>query len=410
MSEFSPLWIVPFVLILLCIALLPLFFPHFWERNRNKGIVCIGLALPTFFFLVEHAPDQLAHVAHEYFSFVSLLIALFVITGGILVEGDLRATPSTNTLMLLIGSSLASIIGTTGASMLLIRPLLRTNQERKRVKHIPLFFIFTVSNIGGLLTPIGDPPLFLGYLRGVPFFWTLKLFPIWVFSIGILLALFYIVDRRAYALETQQDLQVDQLHRSPLKIKGAFNIPILLLAVSAVFLPSPYRELTMLILAGLSLKTTPRQLRHANSFSFHPLNEVALIFAGIFIAMVPALELLKLHGPEFGITAPGQFFWLTGLLSAFLDNAPTYLTFLSLGQGLNLPGATVIGLTEPILAAISAGAVLMGALTYIGNGPNFMVKAIADEMGLRTPSFFAYLGIATVILMPIFLVVQNLFL
>ncbi|MBI2341018.1 MAG: sodium:proton antiporter [Deltaproteobacteria bacterium] len=402
MQSIAIYWVTPFVLMLLGIAILPLALPHFWEKNLNKALVALGIALPTAVYLIAHDPHALLHTGLEYFSFISLLAALFVVSGGIALDGDLRATPTVNTAFLAIGAVLASIIGTTGASMLLIRALLHTNRERHHVKHIPIFFIFVVSNIGGLLTPIGDPPLFLGYLRGVPFFWTLKLFPIWLLLNGALLALFYLIDRIAYSKETKKDLTADRRHVEPLKLIGSINFLLLAGVVLCVFLPTPYREGVMLSLALLSLKVTPQRARQKNRFNFHPIVEVAVLFAGIFIAMVPALWLLEHHGAELGITHPAQFFWLAGSLSSFLDNAPTYLTFFSLAQGLHLPNASVVGITEPILLAISAGAVLMGAVTYIGNGPNFMVKAISDHAGIKTPSFFGYMLWSVGILIPLF--------
>lgn len=409
MESIPVYWVIPFALLLLSIAIIPLVAPLFWESNRNKGIVAIGLAIPTAIYLILHHPHSLLHSGHEYFSFISLLAALFIISGGILLTGDLEATPRINTTFLAIGAVLANIIGTTGASMLLIRPLLKTNQERRHVKHIPIFFIFVVSNIGGLLTPIGDPPLFLGYLRGVPFFWTLCLIPIWLLMNGLLLTIFYFVDRWVYRKETPKDILRDKGHIEPLRLQGSLNFLLLAGVVCSVFLPTPYREVIMLSLAVLSYKMTPRQIHKKNSFTFHAIIEVAVLFAGIFTVMVPALELIRHHGPEFGITAPYQFFWLTGSLSGFLDNAPTYLTFLSMAQGLQVAGAQVVGVTNILLMAVSAGAVLMGALTYIGNGPNFMVKAIADEAGFRTPSFFGYMLYSVFILCPLFVLVTVIF-
>lgn len=406
----SPLWIGPFVLLLLSIAILPLAAPHFWERNKNKGIVAFAIALPVALLLILKNPHGLTHTATEYFSFMSILIGLFFVSGGIALDGDLRATPLVNTSFLALGSVLASLIGTTGASMLLIRPLLKTNRERKHVKHIPIFFIFLVSNAGGLLTPIGDPPLFLGYLRGVPFFWTVvNLWPIWLVTIGILLLLFFIVDSVAYEKEALRDLARDRSAVQPLKVRGLFNFLFLGIVVAAVFLPTPIRELVMIGAAVVSYKVTPRTIHEKNNFSFGPVVEVAVLFAGIFVAMVPALHLLETRGADFGISRPFQFFWLAGALSSFLDNAPTYLSFLSLAQGLHLPNPDVVGVTAPILKAISAGAVLMGANTYIGNGPNFMVKAISDHMGIKTPSFFGYMLYSVGILIPLFAAITFLF-
>ena len=399
----------PFVLVLLSIAISPLAFPHFWEKNSNKALVTVILALPVFVYLVFNQPVALLHTTRDYFSFLILLASLFMIAGGISLEGDLEATPLTNTAFLAIGSVLASVIGTTGASMLLIRPLLQTNQERHHVRHIPIFFIFIVSNIGGLLTPVGDPPLFMGYLKGVPFFWTLKLFPIWLTANGALLLLFYIFDGIAHKKETKKDLTRDKREIQPLKIKGALNIFLILGVVLGVFLPSPLREAEMLTLALLSLGKNSKKARQKNRFTFGPIIEVAILFASIFVTMVPLLQLLENKGGELGITTPIPFYWLSGALSSFLDNTPTYLAFFSLAQGLHLPAAGILGIPTPILLAISAGSVMMGANSYIGNGPNFMVKAIAEEMKVKTPSFFGYMFYSTTILIPLFMGITFLF-
>jgi Na+/H+ antiporter NhaD/arsenite permease-like protein len=316
----------------------------------------------------------------------------------------LKASPKDNTILLAIGAVLASFIGTTGASMVMIRLVLRTNAERKNTTHIPFFFILLVSNCGGLLTPLGDPPLFLGYLRGVPFLWTLRLFPIWALAIAYLLTTFYFVDRKAYAAETQEARLADDRHVEPIRILGLINVVLLLGIVGAVFLPFPYRELVMIALALASLKFGSRDAREKNEFSFGPIFEVAILFAGIFVTMVPALELLREHGKALGLVAPWQYFLTTGALSSVLDNAPTYLTFLSAAQGLGLPPA-VVGVTTVHLVAISAGAVLMGANTYIGNGPNFMVKAIADSSGCKTDNFLKYAGKAIVTLSPVYVAI-----
>ncbi|EKD42462.1 MAG: hypothetical protein ACD_73C00144G0003 [uncultured bacterium] len=409
MIDFQPYWAIPFGLILLSIALFPLLAAHFWEKNKNKLLVMALLAGPVLFLLIFNSPHLLEHSILEYISFVILLASLFIISGGIHLSGDLKATPSINTLFLGVGALLASLIGTTGASMLLIRPLLQTNSERHHTKHLPLFFIFIVSNLGGLLTPIGDPPLFLGFLRGVPFFWTLKLFPIWAISISYLLLLFFIVDKIAYQKETVRDVVMDNLQVAPLKITGSINFLLLIGVIGSVFLPTPYRELVMVLLALLSYRLTPKDVHERNSFNFGPIIEVAILFAGIFIAMVPALQILKIHGPEFGIIKPAHFYWLSGALSSFLDNAPTYLTFFSMAGSLPFDGTRIAGVPEIILEAISCGAVMMGANSYIGNGPNFMVKAIADSTGLTCPSFFGYIFYAAIILFPLYGLITFLF-
>ena len=292
--------------------------------------------------------------------------------------------------------------------MKLIRPFLKTNSERKITAHLPVFFIFVVSNCGGMLTPLGDPPLFLGYLRGVPFFWTLKLFPIWAFTIGALLAIFFIWDSRAHRHETRKALAADRTHIQPIRLMGWSNVLFLGGVLYSVFLPSPWREILMIHMALLSLFFGSKKARHHNQFTWGPILEVAILFAGIFVTMVPALMILGERAAAFGVREPWHFFWLTGILSSFLDNAPTYLTFLSLGQGLHLP-ADLVGVPTKILEAISAGAVLMGANSYIGNGPNFMVKAIVDHAGFKTPSFFGYMWYAAKVLVPLYLLVHLIF-
>ena len=293
--------------------------------------------------------------------------------------------------------------------MLLIRPLLQTNRERKHVVHTVVFFIFLVSNVGGCLTPLGDPPLFLGYLQGVPFLWTLRLFAPWLFTVALLLAIYVVWDRRAHAREAVPDLRRDFYEVRPLRLAGKENLALLggvLLAVA--FLRAPWRETAIVALAVVSYLRTDPELRKANHFSFHPILEVAALFAGIFVTMLPALDLLRARGAELGVREPWQFFWATGALSSFLDNAPTYLTFLALAQGLGLPGE-VVGIPHSILAAISLGAVFMGANTYIGNGPNFMVRSIAAARGVRMPSFGGYMLYSAFILLPVFVLVTLVF-
>lgn len=399
--------VLPFVLMLACIAILPLAAPHFWDNNRNKGIVVFILAAPIAVWLLSASPSHLGHVGTEYISFICLLGSLFVVAGGIHVGGDLRATPRNNTIMLGIGAVLASVIGTTGASMVLIRLLLRTNSERKNVSHIPFFFILLVSNAGGLLTPLGDPPLFLGFLRGVPFFWTMRLFPIWALAIVYLLAMFYFMDRRAYTRETPPAIWKDDHEVEPLSMDGRLNILWLLIIVLSVFIPTPYREIVMIAAAIASLKLGKSTGRIKNEFNFGPIIEVAVLFIGIFVTMAPALALLEQKGPALGLLKPWHFFLVSGGLSSVLDNAPTYLTFFTTAQAtasaLGLP-TSVVGIPGNLLAAISAGSVLMGANTYIGNGPNFMVKSIAESAGYRMPSFFRYAAMAIGVLLPLYLV------
>jgi Na+/H+ antiporter NhaD/arsenite permease-like protein len=401
--------VLPFAAMLLAIAVCPLWVPHWWASNRNKLIASAVLGLPVLVFYGVRHPATLVHTAEDYVSFIILLAGLFVISGGILLRGDLVATPATNTGFLALGGVLASFVGTTGASMLLVRPLLQTNSERTRVKHTVVFFIFIVSNLGGMLTPLGDPPLFLGYLAGVPFTWTFRLWPHWGLMLVVLLAVFFVYDSVQFSREPLAAMRRDRSHVEPLAVRGGLNAAWLVGVVLAVaVLQAPWREMVIVVLAAISLKFTPGRIRRDNGFSSGPMVEVAVLFAGIFLTMIPALDLLRLRGDELGVRAPWQFFWASGALSSFLDNAPTYLTFLALGQGLRLPGE-VVGVPAAILAAISVGSVAMGANTYIGNAPNFMVKAIAEEAGVKMPSFFGYMLYSGTILLPLFVVVTVVF-
>jgi len=300
-------------------------------------------------------------------------------------------------------------VGTTGASMLLIRPLLQTNRERKHVAHTVVFFIFLVSNIGGCLTPLGDPPLFLGYLLGVPFTWTFRLFVPWLFTTALVLAVYVLWDRRAHAAEARADLKRDFYEVRRLRIAGKEGLAMLGGVLAAVaFLKAPWREIAIVGLTVLSYGRTDPGLRKVNRFTFHPILEVATLFAGIFVTMLPALHILQARGAELGVREPWQFFWATGTLSSFLDNAPTYLTFLALARSLHLP-ADVVGVPHELLTAISLGAVFMGANTYIGNGPNFMVRSIAEERGVKMPSFGGYMLYSSGVLIPVFLIVTLVF-
>ncbi|MCZ6745625.1 MAG: sodium:proton antiporter [Acidobacteria bacterium] len=410
----NPAWVTFFVLMLLSIAILPIKAEKWWHSNLNKFWIALALGAPILVLYLLKSPASLMHTLDEYIAFILLLTALFVISGGILLRGDLRATPLTNVGFLALGTVLASIMGTTGASMLLIRPLLKTNSERTHTVHTILFFIFSVSNIGGLLTPLGDPPLFMGYLRGVPFTWTLTLYPEWLAVNGLVLLIYFIWDNHALSREPEAALHRDRMLVEPLRILGNLNWPLLIGVVLAVaFITRPHlmppawpfhdREVVLVILAALSLWMTPQAVRRGNHYTWHPIIEVGVLFFGIFLTMIPALELLQARGASLGIVQPWQFFWATGLLSAFLDNTPTYLTFFSLAQGLgqtgSLPG---VMMSDAVLKAISLGAVFFGAATYIGNAPNFMVKSIAEQRGVTMPSFFAYFGIAVLILFPIF--------
>ena len=394
---------------LLAIALFPLWIPHWWESNRHKLAVSLLLGLPILALYAARRPGALLSTAEDYVSFIVLLAGLFVISGGILLRGDLAATPRTNTAFLALGAVLASFVGTTGASMLLIRPILQTNRERTRVRHTIVFFIFLVSNIGGMLTPLGDPPLFLGYLQGVPFTWTFQLWTHWGLQVVALLALYFVWDRREYSREPIAALRRDRAQIEPLRVQGAPNILALGVVVVAVaLLHAPWREAAIVALGALSLWRTPPTIRRANGFTTYPIVEVAVLFAGIFLTMIPALELLRMRGGEFGVREPWHFFWAAGILSSFLDNAPTYLTFLALGQGLGL-AREVVDVPHTILAAISVGAVSMGANSYIGNAPNFMVKSIAEQQGVKMPSFFGYMVYSGAVLVPLFVVVTVVF-
>ena len=430
---------VPFVLLLLAIAVLPLLRPtmHWWENNINRLAVSMILAFSTLgYYAVFDSPiGALLAIEHaipgEYVPFIMLLFSLYVISGGISITGDLKATPTVNAGFIAVGTLIASFIGTTGASMLLIRPLLETNRERKHVVHTVVFFIFLVSNIGGTLLPIGDPPLFLGYLRGVPFDWTLMLWKEWAFLGTLLLAIYWIWDSIVVKRETKVDIAMDDAIRRPLRISGTINLLLLLGVVFAVALLDPskplpgtdwhafpfMRELVMLGLAGASLGLTPSGIRESNRFNYHAIAEVAALFVGIFITMQVPLAVLKANGASLGLETAGQIYWLTGILSSFLDNAPTYLVFFQTAESLTPEaGDGVLALTsgdfirEDLLVGISLGAVFMGANTYIGNGPNFMVKSIAEQSGVKMPSFFGFMIYSGLVLIPCFVLIHLLFL
>ena len=401
--------VLPFIALLLTIALAPLGAPHWWQSNAHKLLVAAALGAPVLVMYLVRNPRALLGMAEDYVSFIVLLSGLYAIAGGIRLTGDLQATPLTNTTFLGLGAVLASFIGTTGASMVLIRPLLQTNRERRRVRHTVVFFIFVVSNVGGMLTPLGDPPLFLGYLQGVPFAWTFRLWPHWLFMTGVLLALYVVWDARQYRRESPAAIRRDIAEIVPLRLQGALNALALGLVVLAVaFLRAPWREIVIVGCAGVSLWRTPATIRHANRVTASPMVEVAVLFLGIFVTMIPALELLRARAGELGVRAPWQFFWATGVLSTFLDNAPTYVTFLALAQGLRIT-PEVVGVTHHVLAAISVGAVAMGANSYIGNAPNFMVKAIAEEAKIPMPSFFGYMLYSGAVLLPLFLATTLIF-
>jgi Na+/H+ antiporter NhaD/arsenite permease-like protein len=428
--------VLPFAILLGCIAIFPLANPHWWEHNTNKAIIVAALSVPTIGYLLAFGHDgahQIRHSLQEYVSFVILLGSLFVISGGVYVRGSLRGAPGLNTVFLTIGTAVASLVGTTGASMLLIRPLLRANQHRERVAHIVIFFIFTVSNCGGLLTPLGDPPLFLGFLKGVGFTWTLRLWPQWLLVNGILLTAFYLWDTLAYRREQPKHGEAALEAKQPFGIEGTHNFLYLAAIVAIIYCagqniggfgapgqPWPWglQESLMAAVALLAFFTTPGQLRVKNRFTFGPIVEVAVLFIGIFCTMIPALAILNVEGKSLGLTHPWQFFWASGALSSFLDNAPTYVAFAATAAGVfDIPDegrflAILLargGEAAAIIAAISCGSVFMGANTYIGNGPNFMVKAIAEENNVKMPSFFGYMLYSVGILIPIFAIVSIAF-
>lgn len=411
---------LPFVALLFAIALLPLAAPAWWHHNRNKGIVAAVIATPILIYLSIHAPALLTEKLQEYLAFIVVIGALFVITGGIHIQGSLSGTPLVNTAVLGIGAVLANLLGTTGASVLLIRPLLRANKRRKRVAHIVIFFIFIVGNCGGLLTPIGDPPLLLGYLKGVPFDWTLSLWPQWLALNGILLFVFNFWDQ--WALDKDEKELPGSQHEAvlvhePLRMRGSVEIVVLLLVVLSLVRNAPWW--VFVGLAGVGFFGGSGERRAKNLFTFTPIIEVAILFLAIFVTMAPVLEILNrwAERPDFALRTPLHFFWASGTLSSVLDNAPTYLAFAASAAGLHdiAPHGSYIGRlaldpgSAKLLAAISTGSVFMGANTYIGNAPNFMIKAIAEENGVKMPSFFGYLGYSLVILLPLFVLIAVLF-
>ena len=428
-----PVWaLIPFVVMLLCIAIGPLVAEHWWENNKNKLIVSLVLGVPTAIWLCLNgmSHDLMHQMIFDYVPFIILLTALFTVTGGIHLSGDIPAKPSVNTLFLGIGLILASIMGTTGAAMLLIRPLIETNKERKNKVHTILFFIAIVANCGGLLTPLGDPPLFLLYLKGAPFTWFLNLFVEWAFAGILLLVIYYFVDSYCYKQEKKEDLIKDFQRVKPLRLSGNINFLYLAAIVCAVAFINPgtipamgeehapiymklLREIVLVVIILASLFTTSKKVREDNKYSWGPIIEVAVLFLGIFATMTPALLFLKEAAPNLGLTESWQFYYCTGALSSFLDNAPTALAFHSVASGLPVVEGTtlVAGIPEILLKAISIGAVFFGAMTYIGNGPNFMVKAIAEENKIEMPSFFGYMiKFSLIVLLPVYILTQLLFL
>lgn len=422
------LWMaIPFAVMLLLIAVAPLLLPNRWESNKFKLIATAIITVPAAIMLIAlglgHA--VLHQVAFDYIPFIMLLLTLFVVTGGIHLKGDLTATPGINGSILAMGYFLASLMGTTGAAMLLIRFLLETNRQRQYRTHTVLFFIAMVANCGGILTPLGDPPLFLLYLRGTPFLWFTHLFPQWLVTGLMLLVIYYLIDRHYYKKEPLENKKRDLQEISPIRFKGKINFLYLaIIILSVMFINEGYipamkggvlrflREIIFAIVIILSLKTTASSIRQKNNFSWDPILEVAILFIGIFVTMTPAMIYLNVHASSLGIDHPWEFFYATGLLSSFLDNSPTAVAFYEVATGIApVEGAaTVAGISPVVLEAISLGAVLFGSLTYIGNGPNFMVKAIAEQEGVKMPSFFAYMAkFSLCILLPVFIIVQLIF-
>ena len=437
-GELSILWVIPFAGILLSIAIFPLIAPDYWHHNFGKISAFWATLFVLPFMLSQGLSITIYEVLHvgllEYIPFIVLLLALFTISGGVQLTGSLVGTPIMNTAIIFVGTLLASWMGTTGAAMLLIRPLLRANKDRKYKVHVVIFFIFLVANIGGSLTPLGDPPLFLGFLKGVDFFWTTKaMFIPMLFMVVSLIIIFYIYDTIQYKKEGELPTATS---KEKIGLKGSFNLLLILGVVGSVLLSGfwkPHieftvyhvhvelqniiRDILLLCLAYASWKYTAKEIREANEYTWFPIQEVAKLFAGIFITIIPAIAILK-AGTEGALAAVinsvssdsgpvnHMYFWLTGILSSFLDNAPTYLVFFNTAGG---DAQVLMGELSQTLLAISAGAVFMGANTYIGNAPNFMVKSIAESSGIEMPSFFGYFLYSLVILFPLFAIVSLLF-
>jgi Na+/H+ antiporter NhaD/arsenite permease-like protein len=411
-----PAWsMAPFVILLGCIAVFPILpaAAKLWERNWVKLVVALGLGVPTAigaWLVAGH--EAVAHSMLEYVQFIVLLASLFTVTGGIYVAGDIRATPRNNTLVLALGALLASFVGTTGAAMLLARPILNINREREYRSHTMVFMIFIVANCGGLLTPLGDPPLYVGLMRGVPFLWTFTLFGPWLFVNALLLFTYYALDRREYAKESTFALAWDEQTRTPISLRGASNIIWLAVIIASVALLGDYIWLKIGVQVAVSVASyliTNKQLRFdANEFTWSPIIEVAFLFIGIFLTMIPALEFLRENAHAMPLNEY-TFFGFTGALSAVLDNTPTYLAFFDMAGTLSIPGPVVAGVPELYLTAISLGAVTCGAITYIGNGPNFMIKAVAEERDVQMPSFGRYVAWSVEFLVPILVSLVCLF-
>jgi Na+/H+ antiporter NhaD/arsenite permease-like protein len=442
-ATLSPVWMLPFLGILLSIALVPMTAPNFWHHHFGKASAFWALVFVIPFtarFGVDLALHEVVHtLLLEYLPFIILLLALFTVAGGIHIRGNLHATPALNTGLLATGTALASVMGTTGAAMLLIRPLLRANDNRRHRAHVVIFFIFLVANVGGALTPLGDPPLFLGFLKGVDFFWTTRAM-VWptLTAAGILLALFFVVDSWYFKQrDEERALRLDPTPDTPISVQGKMNFLLLIGILAAVLasgmwkpgleidvygttleLQNVLRDMALLAITWISWRYTPRSVRSAHHFEWAPIIEVAKLFAAIFLTIIPAIAILRaghagvmaplvdLVSDPSGVPNNALYFWLTGALSSVLDNAPTYLVFFNLAGG---DAATLMGSLSTTLAAISAGAVFMGAMTYIGNAPNFMVKSIAERRGVKMPSFVGYLGWSSAVLLPTFALLTLIF-
>jgi len=424
----SVIMVIPFIILLGMIATGPLFYHHFWEKNYPIIAIFLGLVTVFYYLLFLNDTHSLLHTLAEYLSFIALLSSLFVASGGILIRVDRKSTPLLNAGILLFGAFIANIIGTTGASMLLIRPFIKINKDRIKPYHI-IFFIFMVSNIGGALTPIGDPPLFLGFLRGVEFFWVIQhVWYIWIPTILVVALVFILIDSR----NVFQEVESNAKFTGKIEFKGMKNVFFLLVIVISVFIdpavmswvpnlsPLPFgiREIIMFLMVVISHKYADETILKANEFNFEPIKEVAYLFIGIFATMIPALQLISHEANVLGEKlTPGIFYWATGILSSFLDNAPTYLNFLSAslgkyGMDVSIPAqVSEFANMHPVyLSAISVAAVFFGAMTYIGNGPNFMVKSISERSGIKMPSFFGYMVKYSIpILIPIFIIVWVVF-
>ncbi len=415
----DPVMILPFIILLGSIAVIPLISKHWWEKNYPAVAIPLGMITVGYYLINLDNAARVFDTAHEYLSFIILIGSLYVVSGGIHISIRGKSTPVNNVLLLAVGAVIANIVGTTGASMLLIRPFIKVNKYRIKPYHI-IFFIFIVSNVGGSLTPIGDPPLFLGYLKGIPFFWvTTHLFVFWWLCVSALLLIFFIIDRQNFSRRSEEVQERIEEEGGEARFKGLVNVGFLLTILVAVFIQDPLflREAIMVIAAVSSYYTTNKKIHEKNDFNFLPIKEVAILFLGIFATMMPALDWLTLNSAKIGVTSVSQYFWATGILSAFLDNAPTYLNFLTASMGLfNLnienPAHMTLLLTEHWrhVQSISVAAVFFGAVTYIGNGPNFMVKAIAEQHDIDMPSFGEYIyKYSLPILIPLFIVFWFIF-